>query len=562
MSSRASRAGRKTAASSSSNSKETVSKPQNTPSTTRARRGSPSSSAASSDAEDTSRRASTVASRAKNVAKAVGRAVREGSIELAQHLREGSTGIDTGDDDESATGTGQDDASLLGDFITESELETDNERFVAATQPRTTHFEFMGPHGPALIMMALPPATLFLQVLCDPDYGCPPAQFWKEPIEYLKYRIEDTTFFTFQAFFVVIGWIIFQMLLHGYLPGNFVKGTPLSNGKRLTYKINGFICMVATYLGLYALFATQGLRPFLWVSRNTTQLATAACLVAIVKSCFLYAMSFRIPQSGQVMLAKGGNSGYPVYDFWIGRELNPRLWGWFDLKYFCELRPGLIGWSVLNLSLMTRQYVELDRRISPSMFIVVFSQIYYVADALWNEPAILTTMDITTDGFGFMLAFGDLAWVPFTYSLQAMYLVSDPVKLSTFGLFGLVALQLFGIYIFRSANSEKDAFKRNPNAPILRHLDFIQTPSGTKLLCSGWWGLARHINYFGDWLMALAWCMCTGFRSPIPYFYAFYFAILLIHRNMRDDYKCSMKYGASWQEYKRRVPYAIVPGIY
>ena len=36
-------------------------------------------------------------------------------------------------------------------------------------------------------------------------------------------------------------------------------------------------------------------------------------------------------------------------------------------------------------------------------------------------------MDITTDGFGFMLAFGDLAWVPFIYSLQARYLVDhDP----------------------------------------------------------------------------------------------------------------------------------------
>jgi hypothetical protein len=46
----------------------------------------------------------------------------------------------------------------------------------------------------------------------------------------------------------------------------------------------------------------------------------------------------------------------------------------------------------------------------------------YVADALAHEPAILTTMDITSDGFGFMLAFGDLAWVPFTYSLQARYL--------------------------------------------------------------------------------------------------------------------------------------------
>ena len=29
-------------------------------------------------------------------------------------------------------------------------------------------------------------------------------------------------------------------------------------------------------------------------------------------------------------------------------ELNPRLGG-FDLKEFCELRPGLIGWCVINI---------------------------------------------------------------------------------------------------------------------------------------------------------------------------------------------------------------------
>lgn len=50
----------------------------------------------------------------------------------------------------------------------------------------------------------------------------------------------------------------------------------------------------------------------------------------------------------------------------------------------------------------------------------------YVADALWFEPAILTTMDITTEGFGFMLAFGDLVWVPFTYCLQPLYILHHP----------------------------------------------------------------------------------------------------------------------------------------
>ena len=61
--------------------------------------------------------------------------------------------------------------------------------------------------------------------------------------------------------------------------------------------------------------------------------------------------------------------------------------------------------------------------VSSGMALVCAFQALYVLDALWFEPAILTTMDITTDGFGFMLAFGDLAWVPFTYSLQARVLV-------------------------------------------------------------------------------------------------------------------------------------------
>lgn len=39
-------------------------------------------------------------------------------------------------------------------------------------------------------------------------------------------------------------------------------------------------------------------------------------------------------------------------------------------------------------------------------------------------------MDIIHDGFGFMLAFGDLVWVPFVYSLQAFYLVGHPNEVS------------------------------------------------------------------------------------------------------------------------------------
>lgn len=215
------------------------------------------------------------------------------------------------------------------------------------------------------------------------------------------------------------------------------------------------------------------------------------------------------------------------------------------------------------------------------------SQAVYVFDALYNESAILTTIDITTDGFGFMLAFGDLVWVPFTYSLQARYLSVHPVTLGPIWVLVIVGLQLTGYYIFRSSNSEKNRFRTNPDDPANAHLTYIQTARGSRLLTSGWWGAARHINYLGDWLMSWSYCLPTlaagykltpsilypgmrlvttdgmqGAAIPITYFYMLYFAVLLIHRERRDEEKCRKKYGKDWEEYCRLVKSRIIPGVY
>ena len=36
-----------------------------------------------------------------------------------------------------------------------------------------------------------------------------------------------------------------------------------------------------------------------------------------------------------------------------------------------------------------------------------------------------------------------------------------------------------------------------------------------KILCSGWWGLARHVNYSGEGLLALSFALALGHRSYI-----------------------------------------------
>ncbi|KAG5519328.1 hypothetical protein PMAC_001953 [Pneumocystis sp. 'macacae'] len=244
----------------------------------------------------------------------------------------------------------------------------------------------------------------------------------------------------------------------------------------------------------------------------------------------------------------------------MGRELNPRI-GLFDIKEFVELRPGIILWVVLNLSFAAHQYIHLGQ-ITNSMVLVCFFQIWYCVDSLWNEELVLTTMDITTEGFGYMLCFGSITWVPFIYSFQARYLAFHPVYLSNFVVIGIILLQCLGFWIFRGANSQKNAFRKNPEASSVRHLAYITTERGNKLIISGWWGKSRHINYFGDWLMAWAWCFSTGFENPITYFYVVYFTILLIHRERRDNHMCSIKYGKDWDKYCHRVPYRIIPYIY
>lgn len=418
-------------------------------------------------------------------------------------------------------------------------------------QVSSPDYEFGGPPGALGTMLGLPVAIFAFTSLCTGAYCVKPSN-----ISDLQAHLPSSVdaIWSAEAFYVAVGWFLVQVLLERVLPCAKVQGVELPTGKKLTYRISGHLQLWVSVAGVLALHYLTPYKLF-FVYDNFLQLASAAIVFSVALSVYLYATSF----AKGALLAKGGNTGNHIYDFFIGRELNPRI-GSLDLKQFCELRPGLIGWLVINISFLLKEH-QLKGFVSPSMVLVNLFQGLYVWDALYNEKAILTTMDITTDGFGFMLAFGDLAWVPFIYSIQSRYLVEHDAGLSHLALAAIVALKVLGYIVFRGANGEKDAFRSNPNSSEVRHLKFLTTKSGRKLLTSGYWGMARKINYTGDWLMGLAWCLLCGTQDIVPYFYAIYFAILLVHRAIRDDHMCSEKYGADWKEYKKRVPCVFFPGI-
>ena len=333
-------------------------------------------------------------------------------------------------------------------------------------------------------------------------------------------------------------------------PGRTVEGMPRADGSRLSYRMNGWLTWWITWAGLAALVAVGGLSATI-LADQLGPLLTAANLVAFAFS-------------GYLLVAAGGGRATPgsmLHRYVVGAALDPRI-GRFDLKFFFEGRPGLIAWIAINLSLAAKQR-ELHGAITTPMILVNAFAVLYVADYFWNEEAILTTWDIRHERFGWMLCWGNLVWVPFMFTIQAQYLVHHPHDLPPWATAALVALNLAGYAVFRGANLQKHRFRRDPRARVWgRAPESIATAGGGRLLVSGWWGLARHPNYLGDLLMALAWSLPCGFAHLLPYLYLAYSAALLAHRERRDCARCAAVYGRDWETYCRRVPWRIVPGFY
>ncbi|KAE9386184.1 ERG4/ERG24 ergosterol biosynthesis protein [Gymnopus androsaceus JB14] len=441
---------------------------------------------------------------------------------------------------------------------------------MASLNPRTTAYEFLGPAGAFLISAGVPLTTYALYYGCSEQTGgCPPPgltlSFFTEKLVTLPFHLLEPSWWLnlwselwdTEASLMYLAWYTFCVVAWRVLPGAEVPGTTMRDGNVKKYKINAFSTFLLA-LGLVSgLILRSGPESFTFLYERWIGFVTASVIMSVTQAVAVYAMSFR----EGALLALGGNSGNIMYDWFIGRQLNPTisiLGAEFDIKTFNELRPGLILWALIDISMMCEQAVRRGgfTGVTDSMWLVLFFQIGYVADGLYNEPAILTTMDITTDGFGFMLSVGDLAWVPFVYSLQARYLAFHPTTLGPVYTALIILVDALGFYIFRSANGEKNDFRSGNDTRNLQYLT-VTTTSGkqSKLITS------IRIT-LGIYLMALAWSLPTGIETPITYFYVVYFAVLLVHRQMRDDEACEKKYGKDWEKYKKLVRWRIIPYVY
>ena len=357
---------------------------------------------------------------------------------------------------------------------------------------------------------------------------------------------------TLTAVGLYAAWLVLQLALYRAVPGRRVEGAPLADGTRLSYPMNGGGAFWIT-LGVAGFASAAGWLPPAVAYEQFGPLLTTANVAAFLLGAgvLLHGRRARDAETSESVLR----------DFVAGVALNPRL-GWLDLKFFCEGRPGLILWVLFDASFAAAQW-QRHGRVSTPMLLVLAFQLFYVADYFVHERAVLSTWDIRHERFGWALGWGDLVWVPFVYSLQAHYLVDHAHELTTPAAAAIVALDLAGYVVFRGANLQKHRFRENPAVLIAgRPAEFIQTAQGALLLTSGWWRLARHANYLGDLLMAIAWSLPAGWTHALPWFYPVFLAALLVHRERRDHAACLAKYGEDWSAYCRKVRWRIVPGLY
>lgn len=355
-----------------------------------------------------------------------------------------------------------------------------------------------------------------------------------------------------------------QLLLMRIIPGKPFYGPITPKGNVPIYKANGVMCYFLT-IGLFC-FSSFGLGLFRAsiVYDHLGEILGAMNIFSLVFCAMLYLKGRFKPSSSDC-----GTSGNIIFDYYWGTELYPRIAG-FDMKMFTNCRFGMAGWPVLLLSYAAKQHEVWG--LSDSMFVAVALQLIYITKFFVWETGYLRSLDIMHDRAGFYICWGCLVWVPAIYTSSAMYMVNHPNHLGMFWSSLILVVGACAIMMNYFADRQRQMvraksgdYKVWKKDPVLVEASYT-TEQGEKkktiLLASGFWGIARHFHYIPEIIGALMWALPALFASPIPYFYVVFLTLLLTERAVRDDRRCSKKYGEDWQKYCQLVPYKMIPYLY
>ena len=290
-------------------------------------------------------------------------------------------------------------------------------------------------------------------------------------------------------------------------------------------------------------------------------------VIGLMFCVILYLKGILFPSSSD-----NGTTGNILFDFYCGVELHPSIAG-VNIKQFTNCRFGMMSWALIIISFAYKQQ-ELYG-LSDSMFVSVLLQLIYITKFFMWETGYFNSIDIMYDRAGYMICWGCLVWVPGFYTLSTLYLVNHPIHLGCLNSLCILSVGAGSIIMNYYADLQRQIVRQTNGKclvfgkpPVLIEAEYTtinvrgEETHKSLLLCSGYWGIARHFHYIPELLGSFCWAVPALFTSIVPYLYFIFLLILLLNRAIRDDIKCQKKYGKYWDDYCKKVPYKVIPFIY
>jgi len=365
---------------------------------------------------------------------------------------------------------------------------------------------------------------------------------------------EPDTWHAVAGFLTPVAIFAILLALHIVIPARRVDGYAHrgAGDTPVRYRLNGF-GVFACALGIWGLELT--LAPLGWLWEVKWHALAGAVALSVVLTVWL-------------VLRAPADDRNPWIQWIEGRSRNVQFAGHVDTKMFMYIFGGAL--LALNaVSSAAYHQGQYGDAANIGIYLHAAMWVWFVGDYFWFERVQLFTFDIFEERVGFKLIIGCIAVYPCLYPVALWGTAGLPAPdidpaWNPVWLGGSAAIFLVGWAITRGANFQKYTFKRFPERPFLGFVKPATVTDGERtILCSGFWGAARHMNYTGEILEALGMALAIGhFTNAWAWAYFVYLTIFFVARERIDDRRCAIKYGELWTQYRRRVPHRLFPGVY
>lgn len=330
--------------------------------------------------------------------------------------------------------------------------------------------EFGGRLGAILLIFLIPVFTFAINYLCNAET----CDFRKVNIDKLK---ELNTYFNMEigVVFLLFTWGI---TIASSLPLGKIVQFQNERGGYTEYYFTGLSCSILTLIAIFVAEYCYKYPLINLILNNYIQLVCVSIVYGmIISTCCFIRSRFIQPY---LLNPYAKTYRFPI-DLFIGREINPKWFQLIDIKlvhYHISIALALVINSIFFYRNLTIPVVIEGEQLSDKILYLIqnvkFNNItlltsslliIYLLDVLLFEHHLTWSFELQSEGVGAQLL-TRYSTFPFIVSLISKYSFEHPITDAPLWIIGIVSfLFLLGLFIKRSSNKLKYAYRMNPLTP-------------------------------------------------------------------------------------------------